>query len=103
MKGIRTRLPCRTLAIEANELHMKVPSHRPDQFLMEYDTFLPLLSYYLPLAALRENHHFVNWLRHTPGLSDQYATEVEYVLPAPRQAHYQDEFKEMRRGITTHL
>lgn len=30
MKGIRTRLPCRTLAISPSELHMKVPSHRPD-------------------------------------------------------------------------
>lgn len=70
---------------------------------MEYDTFLPLLSHYLPLAQLRNNERFVHWLRDTPGLSDQYATEVEYVLPSPRQAHYQDEFREMRRGITTQL
>ena len=70
---------------------------------MEYDHFFRLLSYYLPVEQLRQNIFFVNWLRTTPNLADQYATEIEYTLPYPRQSHYQDEFKEMRRTITNQL
>ena len=36
-------------------------------------------------------------------MPNQYATEIEYNLPAPRQAHYQNEFREMRKSITQHL
>ena len=34
---------------------------------------------------------------------DQYATEIEYNLPAPRHSHYQEEFSEMRKSITSYL
>lgn len=70
---------------------------------MEYEHFFPLLSFFLPLDELRQNPDFVSWLRSTPNLADQFATEIEYNLPAPRQAHYQEEFREMRRSITTYL
>ena len=70
---------------------------------MEYEHFFPLLSYFLPLDELRQNPDFVSWLRSTPNLADQFATEIEYNLPGPRQAHYQEEFREMRRSITTYL
>lgn len=77
--------------------------HLPDQFLLEYDTFFKILSYYLPDEQLRGNAHFVDWLRNTPNLPDQFATELLYNLPKPREAHYQDDFNAMRRKITTHL
>lgn len=70
---------------------------------MEYDHFFRLLSYYLPSQELRDNADFVNWLRNTPKLADQFATELEYNLPQPRQSHYQAEFILMRRSITTYL
>lgn len=49
---------------------MKVTKHKPDQFLMEYEHFFPLLSYYLPVPALKENNDFVEWMRNTKGLSE---------------------------------
>ena len=42
----------------------------PDQFIMEYDYFFKLLSYYLPDQRLRSNEHFVEWMRNTPQLAD---------------------------------
>lgn len=82
---------------------MKIDNHRPDQGIMEYDHFFRLLSYYLPHDDLRLNKEFVNWLRDTPNLTDQYASEIMYNLPAPRESHYQEEFREMRRKITDYL
>ena len=55
---------------------------------MEYDHFFRLLSYYLPTEELSGNENFVHWIRDTPNLADQYATEIEYNLPAPRHSHY---------------
>jgi len=63
---------------------MKVSKSKPDQYLMEYDQFFHILSYYLPTEELSNNADFVNWLRNTPNLADQYATEIEYNLPPPR-------------------
>lgn len=74
--------------------------HLPDQVLLEYDTFFQLLSYYLPGGELRNSEEFTQWLRTTPNLPDQYATELEYNLPKPRESHYQDDFRVMRRKIT---
>jgi hypothetical protein len=82
---------------------MKDISRKPEQGFIEYDTFFKLISFYLPVPALRDNKNFVNWLRNTEGLPDEYATEIEYVLPQPRQSHYQAEFKEMRFQITSRL
>jgi hypothetical protein len=100
---VPTRIACRGQSIDAFELDQKVTKHLPDQFILEYDTFFKLLSYYLPDGPLRNNLHFVNWLRDTPGLPDEFATELEYNLPKPRESHYQDDFNQMRRKITTYL
>ena len=82
---------------------MKVSNKRPDNFMLEYDQFFPLLSYYLPSEELQQNSNFVSWLRNTPLLADQYASCIEYNLPKPRHSHYQDEFKVMRNQITQYL
>lgn len=49
---------------------MKVTKHLPDQYLMEYDSFFRLLSYYLPLKELRDNMKFIEWLRSKEDLAD---------------------------------
>ena len=97
------RLPCRAKNVPHAQMDLKVTKHLPDQYLMEYDTFFRLLSYYLPIKELRDNQAFVSWLRETPGLPDQYASLITYNLPKPRESHYQDDFREMRRKITTKL
>jgi hypothetical protein len=81
--ALKTRFPCRYKRIPDDHLAMKVSKHRPDTFIMEYDNFLAHLSYYLPHPLLKDNADFVAWLK-TPGLSDQFATEIEFVLPSPR-------------------
>jgi len=68
--GLKTRFPCLNRGILPDDLAMKVTKHRPDTFIMEYDHFLKHLSYYLPDSSLRDNKHFVQWLRNTEGLSD---------------------------------
>ena len=73
-----------------------------NQYLLEYDTFFRLISYYLP-SPLNTNEHFVQWLRNTEGLSDQFATEILYNLPKPRESHYQHDFFKVRRIIATYL
>jgi len=70
---------------------------------MEYEHFFLLLSHYLPPGELRNNQDFTLWLRDTPNLVDQYATEIEYTLPAPRHSHYQEEFLIMRQHISKYL
>ena len=55
---------------------------------MEYDTFLPLLSYFLPVPELRNNNNFKKWMRDTPNLSDQFADTLLFTLPAPRTQFY---------------
>ena len=72
------------MSIEKEVLHQKVSKLRIDRFIMEYDHFLPLLSFYLPTKQLRQNEDFVKWLRSTPGLADQIADTLMYTLPAPR-------------------
>lgn len=98
-----TQLPCESISIEKDELDMKVDKHRPDQGIIEYEHFFPMLSYYLPHEDMRRNEDFVLWMRNTPNLADQYASELMYNLPAPRESHYQEEFREMRRKITRYL
>jgi hypothetical protein len=85
---IQTIIPCKIQNKEHSQIDFKVSKHFPDQFLLEYDHFFRLLSYYLPREDLRFNNNFVMWLRNTPFLADQYATELEYTLPLPREAHY---------------
>lgn len=67
---------------------MKGTKSKPDKFLMELKHFFPHLSYYLPTNELDSNEDLKNWMRNTPDLSYQYATEIEYNLPAPRHQHY---------------
>ena len=64
---------------------------------------MPLLSHYLPIQQLRENIDFQLWMRNTPDLANQFATEVLYNLPEPRQQHYQGNFQQMRIQVTKHL
>ena len=89
---VATRLACTGESIDEFDLNQKVTRHLPDQYILEYSTFFKLLSYYLPNGQLRNNQHFVEWLRSTPDLPDQFATEIEYNLPKPRESHYQDDF-----------
>lgn len=102
MQGLLTRMSCKSKIVEVHEFDMKVNHLKPDSLLMEYKYFLRHLSFFLPTPELRENEHFKLWMR-TPGMSDQFATEIEYVLPQPRQSHYQHELKHMRKSITTRL
>jgi len=81
--------------MDAYDLEQKVSKHLPDQYLLEYDTFFRLMSYYLP-STLRDNTDFANWLRNTKDLPDQYATEILYNLPKPRESHYQNDFYGVR-------
>jgi hypothetical protein len=80
-------LACQAKIIEIEAFDTKVWHYLPDTVLIEYKYFLEHLSHYLPIPELRDNARFVEWLR-TPGLSDQFATEIDYVLPKPRQQHY---------------
>jgi hypothetical protein len=70
MTNVWTQMPCNARSIHNEQLNEKVTKHRPDQYIMEYDHFFRLLSYYLPSQELRNNPDFVNWLRHTPKLAD---------------------------------
>lgn len=45
---VRTRLACHGKIIKDSDLDQKVTQHVRDQFIVEYDTFFRLLSYYLP-------------------------------------------------------
>ena len=71
--------------------------------IFELKHFLPLISHYLPISALRDNTDFQTWMRNTPNLAHQFATEVLYNLPAPRQQHYQGDFAQMRLTVTSYL
>lgn len=53
-----TRIPCIGDSIEEYDLNQKVTRHLPDQFIMEYDSFFHILSYYLPAGQLRNNENF---------------------------------------------
>ena len=74
-----------------------------DTFILELSSFFKLLSYYAPSEKMKTNADFINWMRYTPNLSEQYISELMYILPQPRQSFYQDQFSEMRKVITSKL
>lgn len=43
-----TKIACIGQSIEGSDSDQKVTRHLPDQYLLEYNTFFRLLSYYLP-------------------------------------------------------
>jgi hypothetical protein len=101
MQGVETKIACKNDWVPNHIMRMKESASKPDVLLMEYKYFFRILSYYLPLPALQGNEHFVNWLRNTPGLPYEFASEIAYILPPPRQQHYQEEFTVMRQKLTT--
>lgn len=76
-----TKIGCQNDYITADMMKGKESEGKPDLILMEYKHFFRLISYYLPMPVLYENKNFVNWLRNTPGLPYEFASEVAYVLP----------------------
>lgn len=75
-----TRIPCRTQSID-KELFDSKTGGSVDTFILELSTFFKLLSYYLPDEKMKQNADFVNWMRNTPSLSEQYISEILYILP----------------------
>ena len=67
--NIKTRMACRALPLPNFNVDVKTSKHSPDTFLIEYKTFFKLMSYYLPLDELKNNKHFVNWLRKEENLA----------------------------------
>lgn len=68
--NLPTRIACLGNPIDNEDLDAKVTKHLPDQFILEYDSFFKLLSYYLPNERLRKNQFFIDWLRNTEDLAD---------------------------------
>jgi hypothetical protein len=63
---------------------MKISKSIESKFLMELKHFYPLMSLYLPAEELVANINLRNWMQNTPNLTNQFVSEIEYNLPAPR-------------------
>lgn len=79
------QMPCRVQLIQ--ERYGKIPSTFKNVIFMEYDQLVRLIAEYLP-EPLDQNLDFVDFLRDSPNLLDQFADQFVVQLPAPRQSTY---------------
>ena len=89
------QLPCRVSYIPGRL--GKVPFSNKNVIYMEYDTYLKLLSEYLP-ETLADNEDFKDYLR-TPNLLDGFSDQFLLNLPKPRSQFYLKEFDEVLESV----
>jgi ABC-type antimicrobial peptide transport system permease subunit len=68
---------------------------------MEYSSFLPMISQYLPLGDLNNNQNFKNFIREQTDKANDLSDYVMMTLPRPRVNYYSSSnYFEIQKGVT---
>lgn len=98
----RVELPCKVTYI-GDQSYGKFPKEAvSEQIIMEYKTFLPLLSRFLPSGALNDNQRFKEYLiTYNDTKIYELADFMMMTLPSPRVSFYSsNNYWDIQRGVT---